>query len=289
MSWFVSASWSRDNGSDYGGNHTLREGDSRGIPHVPGRNSTGPRRDTVAIVAIQTPSRTTATPLVAGARAARTTIYLKILMAVSGLIFVLFVLAHMYGNLKAFSGHEAFNTYAEHLRTMGTPILPYSGALWIIRAVLLGSLVVHVYAAATLWKRARRARTVRYQVKKHTGAIFASRLMRWGGVTLLLFIIWHLLNFTIGKVNVQGGPTNDPYNLLVDTFDTWWLTLIYLVAMAMLGAHLHHGTWSAMQTLGLTGTERARVRSKRLAFTVAVVVTVGFSLVPIFVLAGVIN
>lgn len=234
-------------------------------------------------------TQTSGATLVKGARAVRTTIYLKMLMAGSGLIFIGFVLLHMYGNLKAFSGHDAFNEYAHHLRTMGTPILPESGALWIIRAVLVGSLVVHVYCALTLWNRAKQARTIRYQVKKHTGAIFASRLMRWGGVTLLLFIIWHLLNFTIGKVNVKGGATNDPYNLLVDTFDTWWLTLIYLVAMAMLGAHLHHGTWSAMQTLGLTGTERARVRSKRLAFAVAVVVSGGFSLVPIFVLAGVIT
>ena len=237
----------------------------------------------------QTPSRAADMPLVTGARAARTTIYLKILMAVSGLVFIGFVLAHMYGNLKAFAGHDAFNEYAHHLRTMGTPILPESGALWIIRAVLIASLVVHVACAAALWRRARSARTVRYQVKKHTGAIFASRLMRWGGVTILLFVIWHLLNFTIGKVNVQGGPTNDPYNLLVDTFDTWWLTLIYLVAMTMLGAHLHHGTWSALQTLGLTGTARARTRAKRLAFVVALVVTVGFSIVPIFVLAGVIE
>ena len=237
----------------------------------------------------QTPSRATGPTLVTGARAARTTIYLKILMATSGLIFVWFVLAHMYGNLKAFAGHDAFTEYAEHLRTMGTPILPYAGALWIIRAVLIASLVVHVACAVTLWRRARSARTVRYQVKKHTGAIFASRLMRWGGVTILLFVIWHLLNFTVGKVNVQGGPTNDPYNLLVDTFDTWWLTLIYLAAMTMLGAHLHHGTWSALQTLGLTGTARARTRAKRLAFVVAFVVTVGFSLVPVFVLAGVID
>ncbi|HEX2895831.1 MAG TPA: succinate dehydrogenase cytochrome b subunit [Marmoricola sp.] len=223
------------------------------------------------------------------ARATRTTIYLKILMAGSGIIFIGFVLLHMYGNLKAFAGHDAFDEYAHHLRTMGTPILPESGALWIIRVVLIGSLITHVYAALTLWHRANRARTVRYQVKKHTGATFASRLMRWGGVTLFLFIIWHLLNFTVGKVNVKGGPTNDPYNLLVDTFDTWWLTLIYLVAMAMLGAHLHHGTWSALQTLGYTSTERARVRAKRLAFSLAVVITAGFSLVPIFVLAGVIT
>jgi succinate dehydrogenase / fumarate reductase cytochrome b subunit len=226
---------------------------------------------------------------VEGARAVRTTIYLKLLMAGSGIVFIGFVLLHMYGNLKAFEGHDAFNEYAHHLRTMGTPILPESGALWIFRVVLLGSLVVHVYSAAALWKRARRARTVRYQVKKHTGAIFASRLMRWGGVTLLVFIVWHLLNFTIGKVNVQGGATADPYNLLVDSFDVWWLTLIYLAAMTMLGAHLHHGTWSAMQTLGLTGTERSRAVSKRVAFVVAFVITVGFSIVPVFVLAGVIS
>jgi succinate dehydrogenase / fumarate reductase cytochrome b subunit len=226
---------------------------------------------------------------VTGARASRSTIFLKLTMAASGLIFVAFVLLHMYGNLKAFAGHDAFNEYAEHLRTMGTPILPRSGALWIIRVVLIASLLVHVYCAMTLWARAKHARTVRYQVKKHTGAIFASRLMRWGGVTILLFIVWHLLNFTVGKVNVQGGATDDPYNLLVDTFDTWWLTLIYLVAMLALGAHLHHGTWSALQTLGLTSTARARARAKSLALVVALVVTVGFSLVPIFVLAGVIT
>jgi succinate dehydrogenase / fumarate reductase cytochrome b subunit len=231
-----------------------------------------------------------ATPtLVKGARASRSTIALKILMAVSGVIFIGFVLLHMYGNLKAFSGHDAYNDYAEHLRTIGEPMLPHAGVLWIIRAVLLGSLIVHVYAAATLWRRARSARTVKYVVKKHTGATFASRMMRWGGVTLLVFIVWHLLNFTIGKVNVQGGPTNDPYNLLVDSFDTWWLTLLYLVAMAMLGAHLHHGAWSAAQTLGLTGNARSRTFAKRVAFTIAVIISGGFSLVPIFVLAGVIT
>jgi succinate dehydrogenase / fumarate reductase cytochrome b subunit len=229
------------------------------------------------------------TTLVKGARASRSTIALKLLMAVSGIIFIGFVLLHMYGNLKAFSGHDAYNEYAEHLRTIGTPMLPYAGALWIIRAVLIGSLVVHVYAAATLWRRAKRARTIKYVVKKHTGATFASRMMRWGGVTLLLFIIWHLLNFTIGKVNVQGGATNDPYNLLVDSFSVWWLTLIYLFAMAMLGAHLHHGIWSAAQTLGLTGNARARTRAKQVAFTLAVIISGGFSLVPIFVLAGVIT
>jgi succinate dehydrogenase / fumarate reductase cytochrome b subunit len=219
----------------------------------------------------------------------RSTIALKLMMAVSGIIFIGFVLLHMYGNLKAFSGHDAYNDYAHHLRTFGEPMLPYGGLLWVIRVVLVLSLVVHVYAAVTLWRRAKRARTVKYVVKKNKHSTYASHLMRWGGVTLLLFIVWHLLNFTIGKVNVEGGPTNDPYNLLVDSFSVWWLTLIYLVAMAMLGAHLHHGIWSSMQTLGLTNSVRERALAKRIGLVLALIITIGFSLVPVFVLAGVID
>jgi len=231
-----------------------------------------------------------ATPsLVRDGRAVRSTIALKMLMALSGLAFVGFVLGHMYGNLKAFAGHDSFNEYAEHLRTIGEPLLPHSGLLWILRVGLIVSLVVHVYAAFTLWARAKRARSTPYVMKKRTGATYASLLMRWGGVTLLLFIVWHLLNFSVGKVNVTGGATTDPYNLLVDTFSTWWLTVIYLLAMAMLGAHLHHGFWSACQTLGWTGTARARDLAKGLGVTLAVIIVVGFSLVPLGVLVGIIE
>ncbi|WP_307814226.1 succinate dehydrogenase cytochrome b subunit [Nocardioides baculatus] len=233
---------------------------------------------------------TTKTPtLVKGARASRTTIALKLGMAISGIIFLGFVLAHMYGNLKAFAGHDAFNEYAEHLREIGEPMLPHEGLLWILRVGLIAALVVHVYCAVVLWRRAARARGTKYVTKKQTGATRASLMMRWGGVTILLFLVWHLLNFTIGKVNVQGGATNDPYNLLVDTFDVWWLTLIYLVAMLALGAHLHHGIWSAAQTLGWTGTAAKRQRAKTVGFVVALIVTVGFSLVPLGVLAGIIT
>jgi succinate dehydrogenase / fumarate reductase cytochrome b subunit len=229
------------------------------------------------------------TELVRNGRAVRSTIFLKILMAVSGLFFIGFVLTHMYGNLKAFAGHEAFNDYAHHLRVLGEPMLPHGGALWLMRAGLILAFVVHVYAAFALWRRAKRARPSSYVVKKHTGATYASLMMRWGGVTLLLFIVWHLLNFTIGKVNVTGGPVDDPYVLLVDTFDTWWLTLIYLVAMLMLGAHLHHGFWSACQTLGLTSTARARSTAKTVGVVLALIIVIGFSVVPLAVLAGIIE
>ncbi len=226
--------------------------------------------------------------LVKGARAARSTIALKLLMAVSGIVFIGFVLAHMYGNLMAFGGHDMFNEYAEHLREIGEPTLPREGLLWVLRVGLVAALAAHLYAALTLWRRAAQARTVSYAVKKHPSGL-SSRTMRWGGVTLLLFLLWHLLNFSIGKVNVSGGATNDPYDLLVDSFSVWWLTLVYLVAMAALGLHLHHGVWSAAQTLGLTNNARTRAIWKRLGVVVSVVVAGGFSLVPIFVLAGVIS
>ena len=229
------------------------------------------------------------TGLVQGARAARSTITLKLLMAASGVIFLLFVLAHMYGNLQAFAGHDSFNEYAEHLRSIGEPMFPHSGLLWVLRVGLVAALVLHVACAAALWRRAGQARSQRYAMRKYRSSTLASRTMRWGGLTILVFLVWHLLNFTIGKVNPQGGPTDDPYDLLVDTFDLWWMTLIYLAAMLALGLHLRHGVWSAAQTLGLTNTARARRGFNLMGITLAVVIAGGFSLVPIFVLAGVID
>ena len=210
-------------------------------------------------------------------------------MAISGLYLVFFVLFHMYGNLKLFAGQAAFDDYAHHLRTMFMPILPHSGFLWIFRLTLLVAVVAHVWAAIQLTGRAHAARKDRYVVKRTVRATLASRTMRWGGVALLLFIIWHLINFTIGKVNVAGGATNDPFNLLFDTFDVWWMTIIYLLAMLALGLHLHHGTWSSMQTLGLTGTATARRNAKLAGWAVAIVIAGGFSIVPLAVLTGVIT
>ncbi|MGZ6733667.1 MAG: succinate dehydrogenase cytochrome b subunit [Nocardioides sp.] len=202
------------------------------------------------------------TELVKGVRATRSTIALKLAMAASGIIFILFVLLHMYGNLKAFAGHDAYNEYAEHLRTLGTPMLPRSGALWIIRAVLIVSLIVHVGSAVALWRRASRARITKYQVKKNVASSLSSRTMRWGGLTILLFVIWHLLQFTIVKIDITDGSTGneDPFNLLYNAFhgSAWWMTVIYLLAMIALGFHLHHGTFSSLQTLGMTNTATSR-------------------------------
>ena len=121
-------------------------------------------------------------------------------MAGSGLVFVGYVLMHMYGNLKTLAGEEAFNTYAHHLRTFGEPILPYEGLLWIVRVVLIVAVIGHVYAAFALWSRAGTARRTKYAAAK---TAMRTAWMRWGGVFLILFIVWHLLHFTIMKISVN--------------------------------------------------------------------------------------
>ncbi len=214
-------------------------------------------------------------------------------MALSGLLFIGFVLGHMYGNLKAFAGEESFNHYAHHLREIGEPMLPHEGFLWIMRLGLIVAIIAHIACAAILAARASKARPVKYAVKKNKGSSLSSRTMRWGGVTLLVFIVWHLLNFTIVKVNPSNGETGDPhhspYRLLVETFELPWMTVIYLLAMIALGMHLHHGTYRALQTLGLTNGAVSRARARAAGGVVAIVVAGGFSLVPLSVLVGIIE
>jgi succinate dehydrogenase / fumarate reductase, cytochrome b subunit len=211
-------------------------------------------------------------------------------MAVSGALFVFYVLAHMYGNLKIFAGVEAFDEYAHHLRTMFTPILPFGGFLWLFRALLVLALVAHVWAAFHLWSRARGARTTRYVAKAAAKATVKSTAMRWGGVAILLFLVWHLLQFTIVKFNVGDDTVGDSAGrLVISSFQVWWVVLIYLLALAALGMHLWHGVWSATQTLGWAGSARARRRSKLVATTIALVTSVGFALPPLAILFGIVK
>ena len=227
----------------------------------------------------------------ANVKARRTTVAMKLLMAVTGAFFVFYVLAHMYGNLRLFFGETAFDEYAHHLRTLGQPLLPYKGFLWVFRLALIGSLVGHAWSALYLWAKANGARTTRYAVRQAGWAAFHSKAMRWGGVTLLLFLVFHLIEFTIGKVNLNGGVSaakigDSPYQLVLASFQLWWVVLIYLLALAALGLHLQHGVWSASQTLGWTTSPAARRAAKAVANAIALIVTVGFALPPVFILFG---
>jgi succinate dehydrogenase / fumarate reductase cytochrome b subunit len=223
-------------------------------------------------------------------QATRSTVALKALMAITGLILIGYLLAHMYGNLKIFAGAEAFNDYAHHLRTLGEPILPYSGALWIIRAVLIVSVLAHMYAAFSLWGRAHKARggTRRYYSNKSRTGVqrsYASFTLRWGGVIILLFVIYHLLHLTWNTIH-PGGAAAEPYDRVVNGFQIWSVVLAYTIAMIAVGFHLRHGMWSALTTLGANTSSLARQRLNVLAYAVAGVVTVGFLLPPYAILFG---
>ena len=213
-------------------------------------------------------------------------------MAVTGAFFVLYVLLHMYGNLKVLAGQEAFDTYAHHLRTFGEPMLPYGGLLWIFRILLLGSLIGHAYAAFTLWSRAGSARKTKYAVLKTAAS---AQSMRWGGVAILLFVVWHLIHFTIVQpvINVDGPDAAaikaSPYMMVVASFQLWWMVLIYLLALAALGLHLAHGVFSAQQTLGFTQTPKARARAKGIGNLTAALVVVGFAIPPLSILFGLVK
>ena len=211
-------------------------------------------------------------------------------MAISGLYFIFFVLFHMWGNLKimgVFGGVETYDEYAHHLRTMLEPILPYTGFLWLFRLSLVAAVGLHIWSALTLWGRAHGARRTKYSVKSTVQRTFSSQAMRWGGVALLLFIVFHLLQFTIVKFNVgSGGQLESPGRLLIASFQVWWLFVIYAIAMIALGLHLHHGTWSAFSTLGWTNTAKARATAKSAGLAIALIVVIGFLIPPFLILVG---
>ena len=211
------------------------------------------------------------------------TVALKYAMAVSGLIMAGYLILHMYGNLTAFAGPDTFNNYAHHLRTFGTPILPENGLLWIVRVVLLAAVIVHAYAAIVLWRRNRKSAGYvggrRYQSKHNRTGIqrsYASFTMRWGGVTIALFIVFHILNLTTNDIH-PGGAAELPYDKLHNTFQSWWVLVAYTVAMIAVGFHLWHGVWSAFTTLGRNhGSTRRGSNLTWLAYVVAGVITLGF-------------
>jgi succinate dehydrogenase / fumarate reductase cytochrome b subunit len=216
----------------------------------------------------------------------RTSIGKKLLMAGSGVILVGFIVFHMLGNLKVFLGAGPINKYGEGLRTLGEPILPRTYLLWLVRAVLISAFAIHIITAVQLAMQSRAARTTRYVHTDTVQADYAAKTMRWGGLTIGLFLVFHLAHFTWGWVHpgytyVRG----DVYDNLVQGFKVWWISAIYLLAMVALGLHIYHGTWSVFQTFGVNSRRWDRA-IRRGATTVASVVVIGNSSIPIAVLAG---
>ncbi|MGW3624894.1 succinate dehydrogenase [Streptomyces sp. NPDC000880] len=210
----------------------------------------------------------------------------KTVMAVSGLIMLGYLVAHVMGNLKVFFGPGEFNAYGHWLRTMGEPVLHYEWALWIVRVVLLAAVVGHAVSAYQLSRRDLKARPTPYAHKRRR-ASYATRTMRWGGIIVALFIVWHLLDLTTLTVNENAQPGH-PYENVVATFSTWYGNVIYIVAMLAVGLHVRHGFFSAAQTLGVGNATRDRAL-KALANVLALVLTAGFISVPVAVMTGVVS
>lgn len=217
----------------------------------------------------------------------------KFWMALSGLIMVGYLLIHMYGNLKMFAGRNedtgeyAFDEYAHHLRVIGEPLLPENGLLWIVRVVLLAAIIVHMWSAFTLWSRSRRATggSRRYANSKAVQRSYASYTMRWGGVTILLFVIYHILHFTVPVIDTAPGSTSI-FPRVVTSFEQPLVWISYVIAMIAVGLHIRHGFWSAFATLGANTSPRARATWNTVAIIIALVIVLGFVAGPTAILFG---
>ena len=216
----------------------------------------------------------------------RTTIGKKAVMAVTGIVFLLFLLAHMLGNLKVFLGRADYNAYAAWLRTMGAPAVPHRWALTILEIILVVAVLLHVGAATELALRARRARPVKYAGGRPKQG-YASRTMRTGAILIVLFVIYHLLDLTFRVVNPKG-IAGDPYDNVVADFHNPLVTIFYAVALIVLGLHIRHGVWSALQTLGRSNARRQRAIDV-FAIAFAWILIVGFLAVPFGVVTGVVH
>ena len=217
----------------------------------------------------------------------RTSVGKKFYMALTGAILIGFLVAHMVGNLKVFMGAEAFDHYAEFLREVGYPILPHMAGLWIFRIILLLAVGLHMLSAWQVYQQSRTARGGKYTKEESLHFSYASRTMRWGGVIIAAFVIYHLLHFTVGSVHpdfIHGSA----YRNVVIGFQNPLVTGFYVVALVMVTFHVYHGLWSAFQTVGANHPKYNPYR-RPLALVLALALFLGFMTVPAGVMAGVVS
>jgi succinate dehydrogenase / fumarate reductase cytochrome b subunit len=205
----------------------------------------------------------------------------KFVMAVTGLIWVIYLITHVLANLLVFDGPTRINAYSAFLHGTG-------GALWAARLVLIVALVLHIIAAVQLAERRHEARPVGYAAGREPQvSTVASRTIRWGGALILAFLVYHLLHFTVGTAHpdfVEG----DPYHNVVTGFHNPLVVVFYLIAMAFVGLHLYHGIWSSGRSLGMSPPSPRPLR-RTLALALALLVWLGFSVIAIAVYAGVVR
>ena len=213
----------------------------------------------------------------------------KLIVGITGVILVAYVILHMLGNLKTLQGpgggDPAVNTYSEWLRTAGSPVIPRDGLLWFVRAILVTAFVVHIVGVSQLIKRNRDARPPGHRDTKVIQRSWASRTMAISGFLLLAFIVFHVLQFTTLTIHPTPLAEGQVYANLYDAFQEWWLVVIYVAAVVVLGFHLRHALWSVLQTHGFDAPNR-NPSFRRGANATALLITVGFAAIPIAIFAG---
>ncbi len=219
----------------------------------------------------------------------RTAVGKKYVMAVTGIMWMGYVLAHMAGNLKIYMGAEDVNHYGEWLRTLLTPFFPRTVFLWILRSGLIAAIILHVHAAYSL-TRMNWARDKKYESRRDfIAASFASRTMRWTGTIVLLFIIFHLADLTWGVDGVHPDyQRGNVYHNLTESFERPAVAIFYILANLALGVHLLHGAWSLFQSLGMNHP-RFNAWRRWFAYAFTIVVIGGNITFPLAVMTGVIG
>lgn len=207
------------------------------------------------------------------------TIGKKVVMAVTGIIGVGFVIGHAAGNLLVYRGPDAINGYSRFLHSTGE-------LLWLVRFVLLAAVILHVAAAYSLTRVSHAARPHDYVRRRPQVSTVGARAMRWGGLLLLVFIVFHILHFTTGTIRPAGTfVQGNVYDNVVSSFRIWWVVLFYLIAMVFLGLHLYHGAWSSVRTLGVTG-DSPNPLHRRASAALAALVWLAFTVIPLGVVFG---
>ncbi len=220
-------------------------------------------------------------------QAMRSTVVKKVIMSVTGLIMIGFLLVHMYGNLKLFSGPEAYDGYAHWLKEdILYPLVPHGVFIWVFRFVLLAAVVAHIVSAILINRTTLAVRGQGYDHQKYQAQTYSARTMRWGGILIAGFIIFHLLQFTARVIRTGFDANVGPYEMFVDSFSLWWVFALYAVLILLVCMHIRHGFWSAFQTLGLNSSAKSRRALSVLSIIVAVVLYVGYMLPPLAVLIG---
>ena len=208
----------------------------------------------------------------------------KWVMALSGIVLLGFVLGHMVGNLKIYLGRTHLNVYAEWLRTFGEPVLPRTVVLWAVRIGLTAAFVLHIVAAAQLTRRNQRSRSGYQAPRDYVAANFASRTMRWSGVIIGLFLIFHLADLTWGSAN-PNFVRGDVYDNVFASFERVPVAIIYIVANLALAFHIFHGAWSMFQSLGWNNP-RFNIYRRYFAVAFALVIGIGNVSMPLLIVTG---